>query len=153
MRKYKFECIVILIAAVFAVVTVLPHILQRTDTRFAFRGVEIMPADAEIHYAARMREIYDGYWQTGGVFYAGFKHQPFLQPPFPEAVPALLAKFSGFNPVLVFPDRAAIAPVMISVNAKAQSAEKNVNTSTGLNPENFASSAGTASGKGGCKKG
>jgi hypothetical protein len=102
MRKYKFECIVILIAAVFAVVTVLPHILQRTDTRFAFRGVEIMPADAEIHYAARMREIYDGYWQTGGVFYAGFKHQPFLQPPFPEAVPALLAKFSGFNPVLVF---------------------------------------------------
>ena len=102
MNIRTFHAAVVLCALAFAGVTVLPHALQRHDAQYPFRGVEIMAADAEIHYTARMREIYDGFWQTGNTFYSEPKDQPYLQPPFPEMVPATIARWTHQDPVLTF---------------------------------------------------
>lgn len=102
MKLRLFPCIVLACAITFSIVAVLLHILQRVDGQYPFQGVEIMAADAEVHYTARVREIYDGFWQTGNTFYADLKHTPYMQPPFPEMIPAYVARALGVDPVPVF---------------------------------------------------
>ncbi len=100
--SHRFVLLVALCGLLFAFATLLPHALQRTDKDFPFQGVEIFPSDAEIHYMARMREITDGFWQTGNTFYSAPKDQPYLQPPFPEMPPAYLALAFGADPIVLF---------------------------------------------------
>ncbi len=102
MRRLSFPIAAVLCALVFSGAVLLPHILQRLDAASHFRGVEIMPTDAEIHYAARVREIFDGFWKTANTYYSAPKDQPFLQPPLPEAVPAVFARLTGIDPVRSF---------------------------------------------------
>ncbi len=102
MKLRAFPCTAVVCAVVFVGTVLLPHALQRLDSANPFRGVEIMAADAEIHYAARMREVFDGFLMTGNVYYSEPKHQPFLHPPYPEAVPAVIAMVLHTDPVLTF---------------------------------------------------
>ncbi|MEQ1849571.1 MAG: hypothetical protein ABL890_03205 [Candidatus Peribacteraceae bacterium] len=76
--------------------------LQRLDTTYPYQGVDIMATDAEIHYAARMREIYDGFWKTGNTFYSSPKDQPYMHPPFAEMIPAYIARVTGLHPASAF---------------------------------------------------
>ena len=96
-----FPLAVILCATIFAAIILLMPLMQWQDAQFPFRGVVIMPTDAELHYAARMREIYDGFW-TGNTFFSEPKDQPYLQPPLPEMIPAMVSKFLHLNPVSTF---------------------------------------------------
>lgn len=90
------------LALLFAVAVLWLHLLQRTDRQYPFQGIEMMATDAEGHYAARTREVYDGFFATGNVFYSSPKNQPYLQPPLPEMVPAFLARLLHAEPVSVF---------------------------------------------------
>lgn len=90
------------LALLFAVAALSLHVLQRIDTEFPFQGIAMMATDAEGHYAARVREVYDGFYATGNVFYSAPKDTPYLQPPLPEMVPAFLARLLHLEPVTVF---------------------------------------------------
>lgn len=100
-KPSSFTVATLLIAGAFAGTVLLPHIFQRIDPVHPFQGVEIMPTDSEIHYAARVREIYDGFW-TGNTYYSAPKDTLYLQPPLPEAIPAFIARMLGVDPVMVF---------------------------------------------------
>ena len=88
----SFVCAAFAIALLFSFASVLPHILQRFDREYPFQGVEITVHDAEDHYSARVREIYDGNFLTSNVAAASPKDQAFLLPPLPELVIAGIGK-------------------------------------------------------------
>ncbi len=102
MRDTRFLLSTGLVALLFAAAAVLPYVAQRIDPSSNFAGIVIMPTDAEIHYAARVREIADGFWETGNTFYSSPKDQPFLQPPTPEMAIAGTAWLLHIDPVYAF---------------------------------------------------
>ncbi len=91
-----------ILAVIFATAVMLPSILQRTDRLYPFRGVDILGPDAEVYYAARVREVYDGFPSLGNTFYSAPKDQPYLQPPFPEDTIAMTGKALGMDAVAAF---------------------------------------------------
>lgn len=102
MKRFGFIIVSAIIALLFAAVTLYPHFLQRVDTTYRFKGIELMATDAEQHYGARIREIVDGHFATSNVFYHAPKDQPYLLPPIPEATVAIPAKLFGIDPVAFF---------------------------------------------------
>lgn len=98
----RFASATLLLSLIFACAVLLPHVLQRLDRQYPFRGVEIMANDAEIHYAARFREILDGHPGLGNTFFSSPKNQPSIQPPLPEWTLAMLSKFLHFGSVFSF---------------------------------------------------
>ncbi len=62
----------------------LPSLLQRTENRYPYQGIHILGPDAEVYYAARVREVYDGFPAVGNAFFSAPKDQPAMQPPLPE---------------------------------------------------------------------
>jgi hypothetical protein len=101
LRSTFFEATVLL-SILFALVVLLPHLLQRIDPGYPFEGVEILPSDAEPHYAARVREIMDGFPTAANVFYSAPKDQPYLQPALPEWVIAHIAHATGLPVMSAF---------------------------------------------------
>ncbi len=101
-RTSSFFLVSLLLGFLFSLAALFPHYLQRMDRSYPFRGVEIMPTDAEAHYAARVREIYDGYWSAANVFYSDPKDQPYLQPPLPELAIAIPSLLFGIDPITAF---------------------------------------------------
>ncbi len=102
MIRRLFPLTVVTIAALFGLATLLPNALQRADDDYLYQGIEMMPTDSEIHYAARVREIVDGFWTTANVFYSAPKDQPYLQPPLPEWTIAMTSRLVGLDPVRGF---------------------------------------------------
>lgn len=90
------------VSFLFALAVLLPHILQRFDRAYPFQGVVIMPLDQEDHYAARVREITDGFVTAANVFYDAPKDQPYLFPPLPEWTVAKLGQLLRIDPVRAF---------------------------------------------------
>ena len=86
----------------FAAAVLLPHILQRNDRQYPFRGIEIMGTDAENYYAARVREVSDGFPSLGNAYYADLKDTPSVQPPLPEIVVASIGQMLSIDPVTAF---------------------------------------------------
>lgn len=78
----------------FGLVSLLPTMLFRFDA--SYRGLEMLPYDAQLHYAARVQEVRDGHPGLGNVFLPK-KDLPFAQPPLPEIVIAVLGRFVGAN--------------------------------------------------------
>ncbi len=81
----------IVLSLLFGCVCVLPALWMRLDLGPDFQGIEMQATDAEFHYAARVREIQDGFLTASNVYYAGGKQQPYLQPPLPEWMITVLA--------------------------------------------------------------
>ncbi len=98
----QFSLATCVIGVLFGLTVLVPHILQHTDGSHPFRGVELMPTDAEIHYSARVREVWDGHLAVSNTFYKEPKDLPYLQPPYPEAAVSLLAWFFGTEPATMF---------------------------------------------------
>ncbi len=96
-----FVSVTLLMALLFGSLVLLPHVLQRMED-VPFQGIEIMGTDAEHYYAARVREIVDGFAGVGNVYYSAPKDQPSLQPAVPEWILATIAKSTGLHPVTVF---------------------------------------------------
>ncbi len=86
----------------FAAAVLLPHALQRLDKQYPFQGIEMMAIDAENFYAARVREVADGFWSVGNAYYADLKDTPFVQPPLPEWTIAMMGRLLGLDPVMAF---------------------------------------------------
>lgn len=97
-----FLLAIFLMAASFAVLVMLPTILQRYDTRYAYQGIDIMGPDAETFYAARVQEVYDGFPNLGNVFYSSPKDQPAMQPSLPERSIAAIGRLIGIDGVSAF---------------------------------------------------
>jgi len=93
----------------------LPSYLQRHDPLYPFRGVEILGPDAEVHYAARVREIADGFPSLGNTFYSAPKNLPSLQPPLPEATIASAASMLGIDPLTAFLASKAVFAVTLTI--------------------------------------
>ncbi len=91
-----------LLALLFAAAVLLPHVLQRFDTEYPFRGMEIMGTDAENYYAARVRDIADGFPSLGNAYYADLKDTPSVQPPLPEWIIATISRILHLDPVFGF---------------------------------------------------
>lgn len=87
-----FPYAVCAVALIFSVVSVLPHILQRLDNDYPFQGIEMTLHDAEGHYTARVREVYDGYPRIANLVVAFPKDQASLVPSLPERVIAGIGK-------------------------------------------------------------
>ncbi|MBP9773594.1 MAG: hypothetical protein KBD00_03110 [Candidatus Peribacteraceae bacterium] len=92
---------VVLCSALFAFACVLPHVLQVRDAQYPYQGIAIMPTDQEFYYAARVREVADGFWSVGNA-YRETKDTPGLQPAFPEWTIAMAGRIFGFDPVTAF---------------------------------------------------
>ncbi len=86
----------------FAAAVLLPHALQRFDLEYPFRGMEIMGTDAENYYAARVRDIADGFPSLGNAYYADLKDTPSVQPPLPEWTIATISRILQLDPVFGF---------------------------------------------------
>ena len=102
-----------IVLSIFFVATVLlPSFFQRLDRRFPFQGVEIMGADAEVHYAARIREGYDGFWLLGNTFYSLPKQQSGLMSMIPETPIGLIARSMHIDAVSAF----LLSKVILSIS-------------------------------------
>jgi len=74
LKKYAF----IALALVAGVIIVAPSIyFHFVDP--AYRGAEMFGSDAEDFYLAQVREIYDGHYHLGNVYYADLKNVPYVQ--------------------------------------------------------------------------
>ena len=87
-----FLCATFAVALLFSITSVLPHILQRFDREYPFQGIEMTLHDAEGHYTARVREVYDGYPRIANLVVAFPKNQASLVPSLPERVIAGIGK-------------------------------------------------------------
>lgn len=96
-RERLYPFILILTAVGFGSLCILPHIWQRLDRTYPFQGIEIMGTDQEQYYAARIREVQDGFWGLGSVYYSDLKDQPYVQPPLPEWVQGGLGILLGLD--------------------------------------------------------
>lgn len=85
------------VAFLFSITSVLPHILQRLDNEYSFQGIEMTLHDAEGHYTARVREVYDGHLRISNMTSASPKDQAFLVPPLPELVIAGIGKLFSMD--------------------------------------------------------
>jgi hypothetical protein len=87
---------------VLAAVVSMPIFLQRIDSQYAYQGIPMMGPDAEIHYAARVREVWDGFPALGDTFFSAPKNLPYLQPSLPEASIAYSARLFHITPSTAF---------------------------------------------------
>jgi hypothetical protein len=87
----------VICSTLFGFLCIFPAVAVRLDHAFGFQGIEMQGSDAEFHYAARVREIHDGFSKASNVYYAGDKSQPYLQPPLPEWVIAQLGSLFGLD--------------------------------------------------------
>jgi len=101
-RLQLFLFIGISLAALFSAVSVMPSLLQRTDTQYPYQGIHILGPDAEEYYAARVREVYDGYPWLGNVFFSESKDAPYFQPPLPEFTIATIGRLLGVDAISAF---------------------------------------------------
>lgn len=69
-------------------------------TTFSYAGIEMIGADAEDHYVARIQEIYDGHSGLGNVFIPD-KNQPYTIPGLGEITVASFGKILGVSAVAV----------------------------------------------------
>ena len=79
------------------VIFVLPHVLFIADLGADYQGIILMGTDAEEHYAARVREIYDGHYTLSNAFLYEHKSGPYMQPPLPELLMGLVGKLGGLS--------------------------------------------------------
>lgn len=91
------KTVLAVMAALFGLVCILPAVFMRLDPASGFRGIEMNGTDAEIHYAARVQEVRDGFVTTANTFYPDPKNQPYLQPSFPETLIAAMGSFFGLD--------------------------------------------------------
>ncbi len=70
---------------------------MRVDPASGFRGIEMSGTDAEIHYAARVEEVKDGFPALANVYYSSPKQQAYLQPAFPEITIATIGGIFGLD--------------------------------------------------------
>ncbi len=92
LNDLKQNILILGISLAFGFLCIAPSFIFSLDPAVGFRGVILEGTDAEYHYAARVREVQDGFWFTSNVYYGDHKDQPYLQPPVPEWAVALLAK-------------------------------------------------------------
>lgn len=71
---------------------VLPQLLTVAKLSANYKGISIDTGDQEIHYVARVQEIYDGHFKTGNTFVSDLKNKPYLQPPLPEMIISFFGK-------------------------------------------------------------
>lgn len=90
------------LAVLFACLVMMPSFLQRFDQRYPYQGIHILGPDAEVYYAARVREVYDGFPSLGNTFFSAPKDQPALQPSLPELTIAYAGMTLGFNSLQAF---------------------------------------------------
>jgi hypothetical protein len=101
-RGTPFHFVTALLGLLFTLTVLLPHILQRFDVQYPFRGIEIMPGDQEQYYAARVREVMDGFSGGGNTFYSSPKDQPAMQPALAEWCIAQMARLFGLDAMPAF---------------------------------------------------
>ncbi len=77
----------LLLAFLLGALTIAPHLIFMQDS--AYRGIQMMGAEAEEHYVARIQEVNDGYPSTGNVFLPD-KNVPYLMPGLGENIVARL---------------------------------------------------------------
>lgn len=96
-RRYRFALTAC--AVVFGLLCILPNILQWAIG--PYDGITIMGGDQELYYASRMREVMDGHWMLGNVYFAD-KELPFLQPPLPEWIMGSIGILTGGDMVRAY---------------------------------------------------
>lgn len=101
-NRRAFCMTTILLAGIFSILVMLPSILQRFDTAYPYQGVHILGPDAEVYYAARVREVYDGFPSLGNTFFSAPKNQPAMQPSLPEFSIATLGRVFGLDALGAF---------------------------------------------------
>ncbi len=101
-NAYVFWIWSCVLAVLFSVIVMLPSLLQRYDERYPYQGMHILGPDAEVYYAARVHEIYDGFPMLGNVFFSEPKDQPALQPPLPEWTIAYSGMLLGLDALDAF---------------------------------------------------
>lgn len=114
LRHAGFLAVMLCVGLFFAAAVLLPHVLQRFEREHPFQGIEIMPGDEDF-YAARIREVADGFWPVANVYFSAPKDQPYLQPALPEWTLATLGRFLGFTPVEMFVFSKGIFAVILVV--------------------------------------
>ncbi len=100
--RFHFPLATITLGFLFSAAVLLPHALQRFDAEYPFRGIEIMGTDAENYYAARVRDVADGFPSLGNAYYADLKDTPSVQPPLPELVVSTIGRILSIDPVSAF---------------------------------------------------
>ncbi|MBP6945480.1 hypothetical protein KBD61_01655 [Patescibacteria group bacterium] len=95
-KDAAWRVMVVCLALLFGIASVLPTLLFQRDR--AYQGIDMMPYDAEFHYAARVQDVLDGHPALGNVFLPD-KHLPYVQPPLPEISVAVLGKILGLSAV------------------------------------------------------
>lgn len=91
----------------------LPSLFQRFDRRYPYQGIHILGPDAEVYYAARVREVYDGFPTLGNTFFSAPKDQPAMQPPLPEQTIAFAGKLAGMDALGAFLASKAVLAVAV----------------------------------------
>lgn len=89
-----WRTLTIFLGIVFGVLSLLPTVCFYVGV--SYRGIEMMPYDAELHYAARVREVVDGYPSVGNLFLPN-KSLPYAQPALPEIVAASVGRLMGLD--------------------------------------------------------
>lgn len=102
MKHTPFVTAAFVMAALFSLLCMLPSFLQRADSGYPYQGIHMLGPDAEVYYAARVREIYDGFPGLGNVFFSAPKDLPFIQPPLPELAIARTGQFFGVDALTAF---------------------------------------------------
>ena len=87
----------VVVSFVFGLLAAAPALLFRIDPAADYRGIEMQGTDAEAHYAARVKEMQDGFTSAANVFYSAPKQQPFLFAPMPEWTASLIARPFGLD--------------------------------------------------------
>ncbi len=86
---FRTHCGAVLLAAAVGALCIAPQLWFMHEP--GYRGIEMMGADAEEHYVARIQEVYDGYPSLGNVFLPQ-KDQPYVLPGLGENIVAQLGK-------------------------------------------------------------
>lgn len=89
---FRKQWFVFLFAFLVGVIFIFPHWYLRIADRVSFHDVDMLGSDAELHYVARIQEIYDGHANLGQTYLWEGKDLPYLQPPLPEIAVAFLGK-------------------------------------------------------------
>lgn len=92
----------VLLAVIFSAVAMAPSFFQRADADYPYQGIHILGPDGEVYYAARVREVYDGFPGLGNVFFSAPKDVPYIQPPMPEVTIATLGRLVGVDALTAF---------------------------------------------------
>lgn len=102
------------IAALIAVIGIVPHVWFSVSLGNEYRGLYMTQAANELEYLGRVQEIAEGHWKVGSVPFVEYKsHPPFMPPSLLEIISALISKVFFISIPTVFIASKGILPALL----------------------------------------